>query len=396
MPKANYTYFQNDKLKQYAILVFLWSMIFLSIFLVRAVILPFVLALLLAYVFEPIIKLLEKINVKNFTLPRTFSVLLIYSLIAFLFFLLGAFFIPQMYREIIKLTKEITAFINSIDENTIANFGNNLENFFRLYNLPFEIIDPKLQKDPNFYPNPNWISIDLISIYQNLIQDILFYIKSETKSIILSMQYMLSYTANFLFLFFLVLMITAFILADVDRIRSYLFKLIPPDSHDKFSIFLERLDQRLSGVVRGQFIICLINALLTLIGLLIFDIKFAFILATIAGILSLVPIFGSIISTIPIVLAALTQSSQKALLALIWIIAIHALEANLLNPKIMGHSAKIHPVLIILSLLIGERFYGITGALLAVPIISILITAFNSLLGIALTTQQNGCKTSST
>src|SRR5690606_25325303 len=103
-------------------------------------------------------------------------------------------------------------------------------------------------------------------------------------------------------------------------------------------------------------------------------IKFAFILATIAGIFSLVPIFGSIISTVPIVLVALTISPVKALIALVWIIAIHILEANFLNPKILGNSAKIHPVLVVLALITGEPFYGIIGALLAVPIMSIIIT----------------------
>ena len=119
----------------------------------------------------------------------------------------------------------------------------------------------------------------------------------------------------------------------------------------------------------------------TLIGLLIFKIKFAFVLATIAGILSIVPIFGSIISTVPIVLVALTISPLSALISLLWIIGIHTLEANFLNPKIMGHSAKIHPVLIILSLIAGERFYGMIGALLAVPIMSIIVTIFSSILG---------------
>lgn len=137
----------------------------------------------------------------------------------------------------------------------------------------------------------------------------------------------------------------------------------------------------MSGVVRGQLTICLVNATLTLIGLLIFDVKFAFILATMAGIFSLVPIFGSIVSTIPIVLVALTSSPLTGLCALLWIIGIHILEANFLNPKIMGDSAKIHPVIILLSLLFGEHYYGIIGALLAVPIMSIILTVFLSVLG---------------
>ena len=64
-------------------------------------------------------------------------------------------------------------------------------------------------------------------------------------------------------------------------------------------------------------------------------------------------------------------------MALVWILGIHALEANLLNPKIIGSSAHIHPVIVIFALLAGESAYGLVGALLAVPTASILLTLFN-------------------
>ena len=137
----------------------------------------------------------------------------------------------------------------------------------------------------------------------------------------------------------LVFMITGFLLVDVKQIKGFMFSLVPIKDRTSFDHFLERLDQRLSGVVRGQLFICLINAILTLIGLLIFHVKYALILATMAGIFSIVPVFGSIISTIPIVAVALTISPLTALFSLLWVIGIHILEANLLNPKIMGGSA---------------------------------------------------------
>ena len=72
----------------------------------------------------------------------------------------------------------------------------------------------------------------------------------------------------------------------------------------------------------------------------------------------------------------LTQSPATALGVLAWILGIHQLEANLLNPKIMGDAAKIHPVLVIFSLLVGEHFFHIVGALLAVPCMSIAQSIF--------------------
>ena len=96
----------------------------------------------------------------------------------------------------------------------------------------------------------------------------------------------------------------------------------------------------------------------------------------IATLLSVIPIFGAIISTVPAVIIALQNGPSTALFTLLWIVGIHQIEANVLNPKIMGDSAKVHPVLVIFALLAGETLYGIAGALLAVPVLSIVQSLF--------------------
>ncbi len=118
-------------------------------------------------------------------------------------------------------------------------------------------------------------------------------------------------------------------------------------------MFLQKQHAGLAGVVRGQLIICLVNGTLTGIGLFILDIKFALTLSLVATVCSIIPIFGVIISSIPIVLMAITDSFVTGLFALGWILIIHFIEGNILNPKIIGKSAEIHPVLVI------GHFYGI-------------------------------------
>src|SRR6185312_11799412 len=85
---------------------------------------------------------------------------------------------------------------------------------------------------------------------------------------------------------------------------------------------------------------------------------------------------GSIMSSVPAVAIGLTQSPATAFGVLAWIIGIHQLEANFLNPKIIGDAAKIHPVLVVFSLIVGEHFFQLTGALFAVPCMSIAQTIF--------------------
>ena len=70
------------------------------------------------------------------------------------------------------------------------------------------------------------------------------------------------------------------------------------------------------------------------------------------------------------------QKTFSALIKILWILLIHFIEGNFLNPKIMGTAAQIHPALIVFALVTGEHVAGIAGALLAVPVYSILQTFF--------------------
>ena len=175
-------------------------------------------------------------------------------------------------------------------------------------------------------------------------------------------------------------MVAAFILVDLERIKGFLRSLVPEKYQTDYDRIVTGIDSGLNGVIRGQLVICVINGGFTYAGLLIFHIKYPLLLAGVAATMSLIPIFGSILSSIPIVAVALISSGNFDLLQglkmLLWIIGIHLLEANLLNPKIMGNAAKIHPVLVVFALVAGEHSYGLVGALFAVPVASIIQTIF--------------------
>jgi predicted PurR-regulated permease PerM len=175
----------------------------------------------------------------------------------------------------------------------------------------------------------------------------------------------------------LTLMVAAFISIDLPRVMAFLRSLVPRKGRSGYDILVDQLDTGLAGVVRGQLLICVVNGVLTYIGLAVMQVKFSVLLAVVAGILSLIPVFGTILSTVPIVLIALTDGFMLGVGALAWVLFVHALEANFLNPKIIGSSAHIHPVIVIFALLAGESAYGLVGALLAVPTASILLTLFN-------------------
>lgn len=182
--------------------------------------------------------------------------------------------------------------------------------------------------------------------------------------------------SRFFFVFGITLMLAAYLMLTRERIVGFFVSLVRPSARPSFHELLARIDRGLSGVVRGQLIICLVNGVLSAIGFAIVGLKYWPVLALIATVLSLIPIFGSIFSAIPAVALGLTQSVGTAVFVLVWIVGIHQVEANILNPKIMGDAAKIHPVLVVFSLLVGEHFFHTVGALLAVPCMSIAQSVF--------------------
>ena len=175
----------------------------------------------------------------------------------------------------------------------------------------------------------------------------------------------------------LVLMITAFLCIDKPRLLAFVSS-VPPERHRETWLRLAGyLDRGLAGVIRGQLMICLVNGILTWIGLQFLGVRYSLLLGFVAGVFSIIPIFGTILSSVPIVLIAWgTSGLERAAFTLGWILMIHFIEANFLNPKIMGSASKIHPVVVVFALIAGENAYGIAGALLAVPAASILQSCF--------------------
>ncbi len=179
-----------------------------------------------------------------------------------------------------------------------------------------------------------------------------------------------------IFTLFMTLMVGAYLMLTHERIFAFLRELWAPASRASFDRFLVRLDRGLSGVVRGQLVICGVNGVLSAIGFSLFGLKYWPILALVAAVMSVIPIFGSILSSVPAVIIGLTQSPATGFGVLAWVIGIHQLEANFLNPKIIGDTAKIHPVLVVFSLIVGEHFFQLAGALFAVPCMAVAQSLF--------------------
>ncbi|HEY1101759.1 MAG TPA: AI-2E family transporter [Myxococcota bacterium] len=384
--------FSDKRVQRTVLLLLLWVPAVLVLLLVREVLLPFLLAFALAYVIAPVVRWMSSRRIGTWSPPRWVSVVTLYVTAAVIVFVTGRIFVPQLYKELSRLGGEANVAFHQLSDESIAQQADLLEAWVKRNDLPIRIVTAE-DEDPlaagTVYgplpqPTTNTWSIDVVTVAQDLIRDVKNVAREKAGHAVAQLQTVIARAMGFVFSTFLVLMLTAFIVGDAERIIAFFFSITPVRDRDGMRELLGRIDRGLSGVVRGQLTICIINGLLTLVGLLLLKVKFAFLLASLAAVFSLVPIFGSIMSTIPIVVVGLSSGISTALLAVLWIVGIHALEANFLNPKIMGDAAKIHPVLVVLALIIGEHFYGLAGALFAVPLMSIVVTIWKAVRGKAM------------
>jgi predicted PurR-regulated permease PerM len=356
-----------------ALSVFVWLAIAVFLLSVRDVLLPFVLAALAAYVIDPLIARLARRKVAGRRVPRAAAVVTVYVLLSLGIYILAVSIVPQIYREAVRGLIEARDFLASLSQEKVEGWARTMDAFMQRYGIPVDVL-------PGEGRSGTRLHVDLAAGIADAIRDASANLRARLGDVVALSRALLTGTFKTLFFFILLFMLTAFLSMDAPRIIGFAESLVPSASRGDFRRLLHGIDTGLAGVVRGQLTIMIVNGLLTLVGLLVLRIPFAFALGALATILYVVPLFGTILSSIPIVLLALTAGGlSKALLALAWILVIHALESYVLNPKIMGDASRIHPVLIVLALVLGERTAGIVGALLAVPVASVVVAVFRFL-----------------
>lgn len=383
----------------------------------------FVLALLLAYILTPFVTWMSTKRVFKRRISRGVSIIIIYLILITGVSFGGAYFVINLSNEVQILIKDIPSYGDQLSKKWVPSISRGVQNIAKY--LPklqatgerqvdleeeteensqqktvvsktgpkndileflentrfqvkqdktgFEIIPQPISRDVE---DVNLEEFDLAAVIDNFIDGITENLQSILLGFLNYGQIIVFTVVTSIFQTFITLMIAAFIIIDHELILSFFLGLFPKRFANVVELFMKKQQEGLTGVVRGQMIICLVNGTFTGIGLFILDIKFALTLSLVATVCSIIPIFGVIISSIPIVLMAITNSIVTALLALGWIMVIHFIEGNILNPKIIGKSAEIHPVLVILALMAGQNAYGIFGALIAVPIFSILQNTF--------------------
>ncbi len=303
-------------------------------------ILPFLLAIIFFYVFNPLVEFIE-----SYKVPKIIVILSVYGVVLALLILVGISLANAIFEEVQEFSQEIPFYMRELRQ-----FVDETE--FLIYELP--------------PPVTNAIN-ELIYEFQVNFSDILGRVL-DFEGIIGTGINILAYAFSLIAL----PIILFYFLKDSEILKNNLILIVPPKYRKKVRAIMKDVDTTFGNYIRSQLLVCFFVGVLTYLGLWFLGVEFALVLGVIAGITNIIPYFGPFIGAVPSTIIALLESPLLALKVVIWILIVQQVESQLISPQILGRHLKLHPLAVVTSLIAAGHFFGFLGLILAVPIVAIL------------------------
>ncbi len=214
---------------------------------------------------------------------------------------------------------------------------------------------------------------------QNLIDSAFSSLQSLATPILQNTVSILTSVLSLLGNLFLVILFSFFFALDGPRFTTSLFGIVPERLHQETRMFLLTIDHAFGGFLRSQILQAGAIGIGTWIIMYALGIQAALLSGVFAGLFMLIPLIGPVLAFLPPLLATLLTDPARVLLVMIPIALLQVIVVNMVMPRIMGNALGLHPLVIIVSLLIGVKVAGFWGAFFAMPLAGI-ISAFGAFL----------------
>lgn len=184
-------------------------------------------------------------------------------------------------------------------------------------------------------------------------------------------------TIQFIFVLIILLVLIFYWTLDGPRAIQSLLLLVPQDQRENTRELILAMESRLGFYVVGQGVLCVVIGIVALIAYMLIGLPNALVLAIIAGVLEAVPMIGPLLGAIPAAMVALSLGPDKLIWVILATLAIQQLENSLLVPRVMSKAVGVNPFVTLLSLFAFGSFFGLAGALMAIPIAAIIQLLLN-------------------
>lgn len=294
----------------------------------KAIMAPFLIAMIIAYVLNPIVTLLNDRKV-----PRTMAVLLIYAVFIISVVVILMNMIPMLIEQVEELNEQMPH-INAKAEHLINGINHS------------SLLPPSIRSGVHewMYSFEGRLSKGMSEFIDNIGQ-----------------------TINVLFIALIVPFLIFYILKDFDVFERTVIAYVPKSHRKQMVMMFKDIDTALGNYIRGQFIVCIIIGVLAYVGYLIIGMPYALLLALFVAVFNIIPYLGPYFGAAPALIAASTISWKMVLFVAIVNTACQILEGNVISPQVVGRTLHMHPLAIIFALLVGGELAGVVGLILAVP-----------------------------
>ncbi len=316
-----------------------------ALFVLRDLVLVVLAAIVVASAIEPI-----AIWFIQHRIPRLPSVMIIYLALALVF--IGGF-----YFLILPLLGESSGFISALPSYIEKGSASIQESGFVQSKPIFQSISSNFSFD-NFAEQGNKILAGFSSGFWNTV-NIVF---------------------GGLLSFVLIIVLSFYLSVQEDGIGKFL-QIISPRKHEKYIIGLwKRAEIKIGLWMQGQIILVVIIAILVYLGLALFGVRHALLLAVLAGMFELIPLFGPILAAIPAILIAFVDGgiSLGFIIAGFYLV-IQQFENQLIYPLVVKKVVGVSPIIVIIALVAGAQLAGFIGLILSVPLAAIIMEFINDL-----------------
>jgi predicted PurR-regulated permease PerM len=164
-----------------------------------------------------------------------------------------------------------------------------------------------------------------------------------------------------------ILLLAIYWTLDGPRIIQSFLLLLPRDQREAMSELISAMETKLGFYIAGQSVLCLIVGMLALAAYLLIGLPNALILALVAGVMEAVPMVGPLLGAIPASIIALSIAPSKLIWVIVATIVIQQVENSLLVPRVMRQAVGVNPFVALLAIFAFSSFFGIAGALMAIP-----------------------------
>jgi predicted PurR-regulated permease PerM len=333
------------------------------LYILRDVLLPFLIAWLLAYLLNPLVRFYQK----RLRLAHSLAVVLTLLSLAGGLVLLGFILVPLIENEIWQINSLVATYdLSSITQKGIPV---NVADVVSRY-VDFKEIQKSLSRD-NLIELIQYLSPAVEALFSNTIS------------------FLLGLTVVFIVLLYLI-----FILLDYDKINELWKYLIPPKYRPLVNRITLDMEISMNKYFRHQAFICLILSVLYAIGFQIIGLPLAIMFGLIVGLVHMIPYF-QIITFPPAILLCWLRASQTndsfwvmlGLVALIYVVVQCIMDLYLV-PRIMGKAMGLNPAIILLSLSVWGSLFGIVGMIIAIPLTTLLLSYYKEFIASAEKMQQ--------